>query len=57
MESIEVILYVSFVKNEVNDPLRLKNSFGNLGMFLPGFNEEKSQKQIGGHVVSECKGD
>ena len=40
----------------MNDPLCLENSFGSLARILPVFNEEKIQEQMGGHVVSKCKG-
>ena len=46
-----------FLRHRLNDLLCLENSFGNSGWVRPAFNDEKSQKQIGGHAVSECKED
>ena len=41
----------------MNDPLCLEDSFGNLASFFSVFHEEKTQKQIGRHVVCKCKED
>ena len=46
-----------FLRDGVNDPLHLEDSFGNLARVLPVFNEEKIQEQMGGHVVSKWKED
>ena len=45
------------LRDGVNDPLYLEDSFGNLARVLTVFNEEKTQKQMGGHFVSKCKED
>ena len=37
----------------MNDPLCLKDSFGNLAKVLPVFDEEEAKEKMGGHVVSK----
>ena len=44
--NIEVIPYVFFMRDGMNDPLCLEDSFGNLARILPVLNEEKIQKQM-----------
>ena len=48
MGNVEVILYIFFVRDGMNNALCLENSFGNLGRVLSVFNEEKIQKKIRG---------
>ena len=43
-----------FLRDGMNDPLSLENSFGNLGRVPPLFNEEKIQEQT---REACCKGD
>ena len=46
-----------FLSDGMNDLLCLEDSFGNLASFFSVFHEEKTQKQIGRHVVCKCKED
>ena len=46
-----------FLRDGMNNPLCLEDSFGNLASFFSVFHEEKTQKQIGRHVVCKCKED
>ena len=46
-----------FLRDGMNDPLYLKDSFGYLARVLRVFNEDKIQEQIGGYVVSKWKED
>ena len=55
--NIEVITWVFFLKDGMNNLLCLEDLFGNLARILLVFNEEKIQEQMGGHVVSICKED
>ena len=53
--NIEVIPNAFFIRDEINAPLCLENSFGNLASILPVFNKEKIQEQMGRHVIFKCK--
>ena len=55
--NIEVIPNAFFIRDEINAPLCLENSFGNLVRVLPVLNEEKTEEQIGRHVASKRKED
>ena len=54
---IEVVPLVFFLRDGVNDPLYLEDSFVNFARVLTLFNEEKIQEQMRGHIVSRCKED
>ena len=53
--NIKVIPYVFFLRDEMNDPVCLEDSFENLARVLLAFNEEKIQEQMGegdtGHIL------
>ena len=55
--NIEIMPEAFFLRDGMNDPLCLEDSFGNLIRVLPVFNEEKTQEPIGGHAVCKCEED
>ena len=57
LANIELIPYLFFIRDRMNDPLCLGDLFGNLARILLILNAEKIQKQIGGHTVPKYKED
>ena len=44
-----------FLRDGMNDPLYLEDSFGNLARVLPIFNEEKTQEKMGDMLFANTK--